>query len=288
MVRCAVFGVGRIGGEVAYLSAVLGLVDELVLYDKDPGLLKAQVIDLVHTGAPVEISVDPAKIRDADICVFSAGLPRTPEVKTRADLLLSNISATLECAGLLDGFGGVLVTITNPMDVNNFLLHKMTGIPRERCIGFGGQLDSARLAYSLKNRGVPGETFVLGEHGENQVPVFSRLPAPVPAVTREEILTELRGASMQVIKGKGGTVFGPAFHVVSLLRHIREDTRTVLPCSAILDGEYGMSGCSLGVPCRVGKQGISRIETWSLDSWEEEKMATAGSFVRDLVLKVVN
>ena len=288
MVRCAVLGVGRIGGEVAYLSAVLGLADELVLYDQNADLLKAQVLDIKHAGLPVDISSDAARIRDADICVFSAGLPRTPEVKTRADLLLSNISATRECAGLLEGFGGVLVTITNPMDVNNFLLHKMTGIPRERCIGFGGQLDSARLTCSLKNRGVPGKTLVLGEHGENQVPVFSRLPSPVPAATREEILTELRGASMQVIKGKGGTVFGPAFHVVSLLRHIRENSQAVLPCSAILDGEYGMYGCSLGVPCRVGRQGISRIETWPLDSWEEEKLVKAGSFVRDLVTKVVN
>jgi malate dehydrogenase len=287
MTRLAVIGVGRIGGEVAYLAAALGLADELVLYDRTSILLKAQVLDIRHTGLPVTISTDTRAIRDADICVFAAGRPRTPAVKTRADLLAVNLPVTRQCARLLDGFSGLLVTVTNPMDVNNFLLHHLTGIPRERCIGFGGQLDSARFALALRSRDLEGAAVVLGEHGEYQVPVFSRLQKPVADDRRDEITRELRGASMEVIKGKGGTVFGPAYHIASLIRMLLTDTRDTVPCSAVLEGEYGISGCSLGVPVRVGRDGIHEIVQWDLDAGEEAGLAQAGTFVRDLCRTVV-
>lgn len=287
MARLAVVGVGRIGGEVAYMAAALGIVDELVLYDSASELLKAQVLDLQHTGLDLPITTDKKAIRDADICLFSAGLPRNPTVKTRADLLHANLPATNDCMGMLTGFSGVLITVTNPMDVNNYYLHKNTGIPRERCIGFGGQLDSARFAIALRNRNIGGIPYVLGEHGEHQVPVFSHLPQNVPESQRNEILTELRGASMEVIKGKGGTVFGPSLHLANLIRMVLSDSRELTICSAVLEGEYGISDCSLGVPVRIGREGIRGIEEWTLDSWETGKMNEAGEFVRELSKKAV-
>ncbi len=288
MARLAVVGVGRIGGEVAYLSASLGIVDELVLYDSAPDLLRAQVLDLEHTGLQIPISADTSEIRDADICIFSAGLPRNPSVKTRADLLEANLSATRDAISLLKGFSGILVTVTNPMDANNFVLCTKTGIPRERCIGFGGQLDSARFGLALRNRSITGFPFVLGEHGEHQVPIFSGLGSVVENSQREEILSELRNASMQVIKGKGGTVFGPALHLAHLTRIILKDARELIACSAVLEGEYGFSKCSLGVPARVGRNGIQKIEEWDLDTWERTKMDEAGQFVTDLCSRAVS
>jgi malate dehydrogenase len=288
MARLAVIGVGRIGGEVAYLTASLGIVDELVLHDSAPELLKAQVLDLEHTGLDIEISTDKSRIQDADLCVFSAGLPRNPSVKTRADLLAANLPAVRECAELLRGFAGVLVTVTNPMDVNNYYLCTKTGIPRERCIGFGGQLDSASFGIALRNRNIGGFPVVLGEHGEHQVPLFSRLDVPVGETVREEILRGLRGASMEVIKGKGGTVFGPALHLARLARMVLADTREPAVCSAVLDGEYGLAGCSLGVPVRIGKEGILGIAEWKLDPWEAAKMQEAGAFVTGLCTKAVS
>jgi malate dehydrogenase len=288
MARLAVVGVGRIGGEVAYLAASMGIIDELVLYDSATDLLRAQVLDLEHTGLPLPISTDKTLIREADICIFSAGQPRTPSVKTRADLLEANLSATRDGIALLKGFSGILITVTNPMDANNFMLCKKTGIERERCIGFGGQLDSARFGLALRNRGICGFPFVLGEHGEHQVPVFSILSFRVENGLREEILAELRGASMEVIKGKGGTVFGPALHLAQLTRIIIKDEREQITCSAVLEGEYGLSGCSIGVPARVGRNGIIKIEEWSLDAWESEKMTKAGQFVKDLCTRAVS
>jgi malate dehydrogenase len=288
MARLAIVGVGRIGGEVAYLVSSMGIADELVLYDSAPELLKAQVLDLQHTGLATTITTDKNAIRDADVCICSAGLPRNPSIKTRADLLNANSAAVSECADLLKGFRGIVITVTNPMDANNYLLCTRTGIPRERCIGFGGQLDSARFALALRSRGITGFSFVLGEHGEHQVPIFSTHSCEIPIPMREEILTELRGASMDVIKGKGGTVFGPALHIAHLARMILSDARELVICSSVLDGEYGISGCSLGVPVRIGKNGIEAIEEWHLDDWEQEKMNEAGTFVTDLCRRAIS
>lgn len=287
MARLAIVGVGRIGGEVAYLAASLGISRDLVLYDTVPDLLKAQVLDLQHTGLDVAISTDRSEIRTADLCIFAAGMPRNPSVKTRADLLSANLPAVRDCAGLLKGFSGILITVTNPMDINNFYLTRKMGLPREHCIGFGGQLDSARLGTALRERSIGGMPFVLGEHGEHQVPVFSRLDNPVDESVREEILRGLRGASMEVIKGKGGTVFGPALHIARLARMVLSDTGEMAVCSAVLEGEYGLSGCSLGVPVTIGREGIREIHEWELDAWEERKMADAGAFVTGLCRQAV-
>jgi malate dehydrogenase len=209
-------------------------------------------------------------------------------VKTRADLLDANLPATREAAGLLADFSGVLITVTNPMDINNYYLCTKTGIPRERCIGFGGQLDSARFGLALRSRNLIGNPYVLGEHGEHQVPLFSGLGNLVPDAVREDILAELRGASMEVIRGKGGTVFGPALHLTRLAEMVLGDLRKSTVCSVVLEGEYGITGCSLGVPVIVGKEGIRKIEEWPLDLWEQKKMDEAGRFAQDLCSKAVS
>src|SRR5512138_2186671 len=115
MARLGIIGVGRIGGEVANLVAALGIAGELVLYDSAPELLRAQVLDIRHTGLDIAISTNPRDLRLTDACIFSAGLPRTPSVRTRADLLDANLPATREAAGLLEEYAGILITVTNPM-----------------------------------------------------------------------------------------------------------------------------------------------------------------------------
>ncbi len=287
MVRLAVMGVGRVGGEVAYLAVSLGIADELVLYDSAADHLNAQVLDLHHTGLKTAISTEKNDVKGADICIFSAGSPRDPSVKSRADLLDANLPVARECTACLAGFSGILITVTNPMDVNNYYLCRTTGIPRERCIGFGGQLDSARFALALAQRGITGFSFVVGEHGEHQVPLFSTLSHYIPEEQRCEILTELRGASMEIIRGKGGTVFGPALHIVNLIRMVAENARELVTCSCVLEGEYGIDGCSLGVPARIGREGIHSIEEWRLDAWERVHMDDAGRSVKELCRKAV-
>lgn len=286
MTCLSVLGAGKIGGEVAYLAAVLGIIDKLIIYDVNKPFLHAQVLDLMHAGLDIEISTDPWTAKESDICVFSAGFPRDPSVKTRADLLRVNLPVAEQCSRPLHDYDGVLITVTNPMDVNNYFFAEETGIDPKRCIGFGGQLDSARYAVALKKRGIRGQAWVIGDHGEHQVPVFSTLPEVVPEATREEVLSELRSASMEIIQGKGGTVFGPAWHITDLIRMISMDSRSLITCSCLLSGEYGIDGCSLGVPARVGRNGIHTIEEWDLDDWEQSHLQAAAEATRELCRRV--
>jgi len=276
-------GAGRIGGEVAFLAVATGLVDELVIHDAVAPFLHAQVLDLQHTGLDIWISTDLRESATADIGVFAAGSPRNPNIRSRADLLHANLPVANDCLNELSHFPGILVGITNPSDANAYYITRKSGLDRSRVMGFGGQLDSARFAIALRERGltVNGAT-VLGDHGEHQVPIFSRSAPGVSEPAREEILAELLNASMPVMQGKGGTVFGPAVHIVNLLRAVAEDQRVVLPVSVALEGEYGIDACSLAVPCEIGKGGARRIEEWKLDPWERKRMDEAAAFERAL------
>jgi malate dehydrogenase len=275
-------GAGRIGGEVAFLAAATGLVDELVLHDAIQPFLHAQVLDLQHTGLDLWISTDLRDAASADLGVFAAGSPRNPNIRSRADLLAANLPVADDCIRVLSRFPGVMVAITNPSDANAYYITKKSGLDRSRVLGFGGQLDSARFGLALREHGLGTAGTVLGDHGDHQVPVFSRSAPGTPEPLREEILAGLLNASMPVMQGKGGTVFGPAVHIVNLLRAVAEDRRVVLPVSVALEGEYGIDGCSLAVPAEVGAGGARRIEEWRLDPWEQRKMDEAGAYERAL------
>lgn len=207
-------------------------------------------------------------------------------MKTRAELLDWNVPAIDETASHIENFTGILITITNPMDAVNYYLCRSLGIDRTRCIGFGGQLDSARYGLELANRQIWGSPWVLGEHGEYQVPLFSRLDRKVDTAERDGILTSLRGSSMEIIKGKGGTVFGPAAHIVDLVDMIVEDSRSLVTCSVVLEGEYGLDKCSIGVPVRVGRFGIETIEEWRFDPWEQQRFSEAGEHLQALCARL--
>ncbi|MDD1672922.1 MAG: lactate dehydrogenase [Methanomicrobiales archaeon] len=282
MTSLSITGVGRIGGEVAFLASYLGLVDELVLYDIQSPLLEAQVKDLLHGMIDLEISTDPENIKHTDLCVFTAGMPRNPGIRARADLLHANLTVANQVLPYLKGFDGILVTVVNPVDVLNYYFSNQGSIDSHRCIGFGGQLDSARFALELSARRIEGPRWVLGEHGEHQVPIFSRLYTQVSREERDKILQKLRTASMEVIRGKGGTVYGPTVHLLNLMEAIIDDTQALFPVSCILSGEYGVSGCSLGVPAEVGWGGILSIEEWALDEWEKTQFAEAACFLQGL------
>ena len=116
MTVLACLGAGRIGGEVAFLAAALGLADEIILHDMYEPVLTAQKLDITHA-MDIPVSCDTKRLRDADFCVFSAGAARTPDIKTRADLFDANLPVAREVAELLTGFGGHLIVVTNPMDV---------------------------------------------------------------------------------------------------------------------------------------------------------------------------
>lgn len=284
MTVLSILGAGRIGGQAAFLSAATGVADEIHLYDVDSRLLEAQKLDLLHTGLDINIDTDPDNIRHSDIILFTAGMPRNPQIKTRADLLDVNIKVASDCMKYIRGFEGVFITVTNPMDALNYYFCTEGEIEKSRCIGFGGQLDTVRYKLFLKEKGIDPKqnAQVLGEHGEFQVPVFSGLDEDITLDLREDILKMMRRASMPVIRGKGGTVFGPVQNIVELIRIVSEDSRVTVPCSCALNGEYGISSCSIGVPAVIGRNGIHAIGEIGLDEWETEKLNEAADHLKAL------
>lgn len=283
MVKVAAFGMGRIGGEAAYISAVNGFADELVIHDIMPEFLHAQKLDLMH-GADIPISTNIEDMKDADYCIFSAGYSRSPNVKTRADLFDKNLPIAREAAEQLKGFSGKLIVITNPMDVFTWYFAKHAGLDEGQVVGFGGLLDSRRFTVALSSMGIKEEGMVLGEHGENQVPIFSKLSIDVPEAVREEVLLGLRGSSMPVIKGKGGTVFGPAYHIANMMQKIEKGEEFI--CSLPANGAYGIDGCSIGLPARVTRDGAKINENLKLDDWETAKLNAAAEFLTGLCRRV--
>ena len=283
MTKVAAFGMGRIGGEAAYISAVNGFADELVIYDIMPEFLHAQKLDIMHA-RDIPISTNISDMKDADYCIFSAGYSRSPNVKTRADLFDKNLPIAREAAELLKGFSGKLIVITNPMDVFTWYFAKHAGLDEGQVVGFGGLLDSRRFTVALSSMGIKEEGMVLGEHGENQVPVFSNLSVDVPEAVREEVLLGLRGSSMPVIKGKGGTVFGPAYHIFNMMQKIEKGEEFI--CSLPANGAYGIDGCSIGLPARVTRDGAKINENLKLDDWETEKLNAAAEFLTGLCRRV--
>ena len=283
MTKVAAFGMGRIGGEAAYISAVNGFADELVIYDIMPEFLHAQKLDIMHS-RDIPISTNISDMKDADYCIFSAGYSRSPNVKTRADLFDKNLPIAREAAELLKGFSGKLIVITNPMDVFTWYFAKHAGLDEGQVVGFGGLLDSRRFTVALSSMGIREEGMVLGEHGENQVPVFSNLSVDVPEAVREEVLLGLRGSSMPVIKGKGGTVFGPAYHIFNMMQKIEKGEEFI--CSLPANGAYGIDGCSIGLPAKVTRNGAKINENLQLDDWETAKLNAAAEFLTGLCRRV--
>ena len=284
MSKATVVGVGSLGSCIAYEIADRGLVDELVLIDIYRELAEGNAADITQAMAfrnSVEVRAgDYGDVEGSEIVVVTAGKPRTPEMKSRMALLEVNANIIRAVASNLKRIKGepVIMTLTNPVDVMNYIMWQSTGLDRREVLGSAGMLDSARFRTVLGRRYrrpvMDVDAYVIGEHGENQVPVFSRVRMGGEKILfsrdeRTEIADELRQSALNVISKKGATVFAPASNTVNLIQSILLDEKTVGVCSAVLDGEYGLEGVSIGVPVMLGRKGAERILEWELD--EEEK-----------------
>lgn len=295
--KVSVIGVGKLGSCIAYELAVRGVVDELILVDVVRQLAEGQVYDILQTlafrgGLKVKVG-SYREVEGSDVIVLTAGKPRSPEMKSRLQLTEANARIVYDIGlNLKDhGVDSVFVTLTNPVDIMNYILYKAVGLPRDRFIGSGCQLDSARLRLILSEElSVPVsriEAYVIGEHGERQVPVFSKAKVNgKPLTLRKELLSRvsnrLRGFALEVIRKKGATVYGPAYHTAELVKSILLDEKRLFCCSVVLAGEYGFSDVSIGVPVLVGRNGIEEILQWKLSREELEIFSEAASFLKNL------
>jgi len=292
MTKVSVVGAaGTVGAAAGYNLALRDVVDELVFVDipdmKDTTV--GQAADANHGVAyDSNTTVRQGGYEDtagSDVVIITAGKPRQPG-QSRLDLASDNadIMAQIESSLAEHTEDFVSVTTSNPVDVLNRHLLEAGDRSREQVIGFGNRLDSARFRYVLSERfDAPVqnvEATILGEHGDDQVPVFSKVRVDgrdpdFSADEREEILGELQESAMNVIERKGATQWGPATGVAHTVEAILRDTGEVLPCSVKLDGEFGVEGSAVGVPVKLGSEGVAEIVDWDLAENEREGLHDA-------------
>ena len=293
-------GAGRVGAASAFEVASTGL-DDISLVDIIPGLAEGEALDISHrlsdAGIDLDVkgSADFSALAGADLVVVTAGLARKPGM-TRMDLLSKNtgIIADVTKNIVKHAPNSVILMVTNPMDAMTYVALKTSGFPKGRVVGQGGVLDNSRFKYVLsKKLGVSRgsiTSMVMGEHGENMIPVASHTyVSGVPLtslLTEEEVqqaIDDTRKVAADVIAKKGATIFAPGRSVARMATAIVNDTKEVLAASAYLEGEYGLTGLCIGVPVKLGKEGIEKIYEVKLTDKERDWFNRGADTLRDAV-----
>ncbi len=281
--KIALIGGGMIGGTLAHLAALKELGD-IVVFDIAEGLPQGKTLDLAQSG-PVEgfdAKLSGANsfeaIAGADVCIVTAGVPRKPGM-SRDDLLGINLKVMASVGAGIKSHApeAFVICITNPLDVMVWALQKYCGLPANKVVGMAGVLDSARFRHFLAeefNVSVEDVTaFVLGGHGDTMVPLtrYSTVSGiPVPDLikmgwsTQEKIdrivqRTRDGGAEIVALLKTGSAYYAPASAAIAMAESYLKDKKRLLPCAALLTGQYGVSGTYVGVPVVIGENGVERI-----------------------------
>lgn len=297
--KITIIGAGNVGATAAHWAASRGLGDILLL-DVVEGVPQGKALDLLQSG-PVDGfnnritgSNDFADLAGSDVVIITAGLARKPGM-SRDDLLAKNVAIVKSCAEQVAKHAPdcVLIVVTNPIDAMVYTAFKVTGFPRERVIGMAGVLDSARyrtfLAEALGVAARDVNALVMGIHGDNMLPLI-RLAnvAGVPVtdlLSAEELAaivhrTQHGGAEIVNHLKTGSAFYTPGLAAVEMAEAVLTDSKRVMPCAAYVEGEFGFSGCFLGVPVVLGDKGVERIIQFKLTAEEQSAMADSEVAVR--------
>ncbi|MDM8310917.1 L-lactate dehydrogenase [Clostridium cadaveris] len=306
--KVAVIGIGHVGSHVASSIITQGICNELIIIDNDIKKALSHGEDLADTMAymlkRVNVKVGRYEdIEDADIVVMSASGPIFKEDR------LEELEGTIEVMDEIipyiknSGFKGIIVSISNPCDIIAYYLHEKTGL---KVIGTGTVLDSgrlrARLGRQLNLDPKSIEAYCLGEHGDSQMVPWSSAfinGKPILEIMREKpyiygrlrlknIALDTMKAGWNIVVGKGSTEFGIGAAAAEVIRAILEDERKVLPCSTMLNGEYGETKVYASVPCVIGKSGVEEIIELNLTEKEQEEFHSSCRIIKDRIKAVVS
>ena len=278
--KVTVVGAGAVGASCVEYIAIKNFASEVVILDIKEGFAEGKAMDLMQTASLnnfdtkiVGTTNDYVKTSNSDICVITSGIPRKPGM-TREELIGINAGIVKDVSSKLLEYSPntILIVVSNPMDTMTYLVHKSTGIPKNRIIGMGGALDSARFKYRLAealNAPISDvDGMVIGGHSDKgMVPLISKATRNSIKVTNflsDERLDKVRedtkvgGATLTKLLGTSAW-YAPGAAVSSLVHSIACDHKKIFPCSALLDGEYGLSDLCIGVPVVLGKNGIEEI-----------------------------
>lgn len=290
--KVTIIGAGNVGASCADIIAYRKIASEVVLLDIKEGYAEGKAMDMMqcatYTGFDTVVTGSSnlySKTSGSDVVVVTSGVPRKPGM-TREELLGVNtkVVKTVVEQALLFSPKAVFVIVTNPLDAMAYAALKVSGLPKNRIIGMGGALDSSRFKYFLSQKiGKPIndiQAMVIGGHGDTTMLPLMRL-ATYGGVPISELLTieEQEAVVAQTMVG-GATLtkllgtsawYGPGAAVAAVVDSILNDRKRVLPCSVLLEGEYGVSDLCIGVPCVLGKNGIEEIIELDLNENEKQK-----------------
>ncbi len=299
--KVTVVGAGAVGASCAEYIAIKNFASEVVIVDIIENYAEGKAMDLMQTaslnGFDTKISGstnDYSKTADSDIAVITSGIPRKPGM-TREELIGINagIVKSVTQSVLEHSPNVIFIVVSNPMDTMAYLTHKVLGLPRNRIIGMGGALDSARFKYRLAealecpSSDVNG--IVIGGHSDTGMIPLSRLAVrnsiPVSKFLTDDRIDELveatkvGGATLTKMLGTSAW-YAPGAAVSSMVQAIACNQKKLFPCSALLEGEYELNDISIGVPCIIGKNGIEEIVQLDLNDAEKNKMQESATAVK--------
>ena len=299
--KITVVGAGAVGASCAEYIAIKDFVSEVVLLDIKEGFAEGKAMDLMQTASLnsfdtniVGSTNDYSKTADSDICVITSGIPRKPGM-SREELIGINagIVKTVSSSLLEHSPDTILIVVSNPMDSMTYLVHKTTSIPKNRIIGMGGALDSARFKYRLAEaleaptKEVDG--MVIGGHSDKgMVPLISKATrngekvSDLLSADRLEKVkqdTKVGGATLTALLGTSAW-YAPGAAVSALAESIIRDQKRIFPCSSYLDGEYGLNDICIGVPVVLGKNGIEEIVEIDLEPSDMDHLKESAEGVR--------
>ncbi|UCE80147.1 MAG: malate dehydrogenase [Nitrospiraceae bacterium] len=300
--KVSVIGAGNVGATIAQLLASENISD-VVLFDILEGMPQGKALDIAEacpvwkSSASVVGTNDFADTAGSDVLVLTAGFPRKPGM-SRDDLLLANADVIRTVVKGTSGLSpdSVLIIVTNPMDAMAHMALDESGFASQKVLGMGGILDSARLrTFVSMELGISPkdiETLVLGGHGDQMVPLIRY--TTVKGVPITELLdrnrinslierTQNGGAEIVSFLKTGSAYYAPAASTVEMIRAVLYDEKRLLPCSALLDGPYGISGLFIGVPVYLGKNGVEKIVELQLTEGERELLEKSAASVKDLL-----
>ncbi len=299
--KITVVGAGAVGASCAEYIAIKNFASEVVLLDIKEGYAEGKAMDLMQcaslNGFDTKITgttSDYSKTANSDICIITSGIPRKPGM-TREELIGINagIVKTVSSCLIEHSPNTILIVVSNPMDTMTYLVHKTTGLPKNRIIGMGGALDSARFKYRLAEAlGAPisdVDGMVIGGHSDKgMIPLTrhaTRNSIKVTEFISEERLNQVKedtkvgGATLTKLLGTSAW-YAPGAAVSGLAQAIACDQKKMFPCSTLLEGEYGLSDLCIGVPVILGKNGIESIVKIELSDAEKAHMQESAEGVK--------
>ena len=303
MKKIALIGAGQIGGTLAHLIGIKELVDEVVLFDVASGVAKGKGLDIAQSSSVDGFNVkfsgtdNYEDIKDSDVIIITAGVPRKPGM-SRDDLLLTNMkivgSVTEEV--VKHSPNSIIIVVSNPLDAMVQHAYNISGFDSKRVIGMAGILDTARFStFIAEELNVSVESvnaYVLGGHGDTMVPVIGATNVggvPVENMIEKNKLASIvqrtrdGGAEIVALLKTGSAFYAPSASIVQMVEAILLDKQQILPCAALLSGEYGFNNVYAGVPVKLGANGIEEVIEVDLNKDEHSALSKSVDSVIELL-----